>query len=279
MKIRILSLCAVALMALASGTGIAAAADSTSATPMPSSSAAAVSASAPTTSSSAAPAMQAPAASSAAPEDAEETQVGTLFSQRFNTPVTTVRRTPFGFYEVQVGSQLIYTDKDIRWVFEGHLIDVAQRTDLTAQRIEAINQVPFASLPLDLAIKTVKGKGEHKIAVFEDPFCPYCHQLDRELDTMDNVTIYTFLLPILRPESKTVASNIWCARNPSETWQAWMQHGKTPPTASCDAPVDQWLALGNKLNVTGTPTMIFADGRREVGALATDQLEQALSGS
>src|SRR3546814_9562552 len=123
--------------------------------------------------------------------------------------------------------------------------------------------VAFSSLPLDLAIKQVKGDGSRKIAVFEDPNCGYCKRLHQALQNVDNITVYTLLFPILSPDSTVKARNIWCAKDQAATWRDWMLNGKTPPEANCEAPLDTLLALGRKLMMQGTPAIIFADGHRE----------------
>ncbi|OWT75745.1 MULTISPECIES: DsbC family protein [unclassified Achromobacter] len=199
------------------------------------------------------------------------------FAERFpDMQVTAVRRTPYGLFEVQVGMDLVYTDEDVSWVMEGPLIDAATRRDVTRERQEKLGEVPFDQLPLDLAIKQVRGNGARKVAIFEDPNCGYCKQLRHTLEGQTNLTIYTFLYPILAPDSKTKVRDVWCASNKAATWDDWMLHGKTPPTANCNAPVDKLLTLGQKLMVRGTPTLFFANGSRVSGALPIEELQARL---
>lgn len=189
-----------------------------------------------------------------------------------------VRTTPMpGIYEVQVGMDLFYTDATADYVLQGSLIDVKARRDLTAERLTTLQQVPFASLPLKDAIKIVKGSGTHKVATFEDPNCPYCKQLHHTLESVNDVTVYVFLFPILTADSPVKARNIWCAADRAKAWTDWMVHGKEPATADCSTPLDANLALGHKLNVQGTPTLIFADGTRATGALPLDALQKRLA--
>jgi len=199
------------------------------------------------------------------------------FAERFpDMQVTAVRRTPYGLFEVQVGMDLVYTNEDVSWVMEGPLIDAATRRDVTRERQEKLGEVPFDQLPLDLAIKQVRGNGARKVAIFEDPNCGYCKQLRHTLEGQTNLTIYTFLYPILAPDSKTKVRDVWCASNKAATWDDWMLHGKTPPTANCNAPVDKLLTLGQKLMVRGTPTLFFANGSRVSGALPIEELQARL---
>lgn len=202
-----------------------------------------------------------------------------MFTERFpGVKVDAVKSTPFpGLFEVQIGMDLLYTDGRVDYVMQGSLIDAQTRRDLTAESLEKLSQVAFSSLPLQHAIKQVKGDGSRTIAVFEDPNCGYCKQLHKTLKDVDNTTVYTFLFPILSPDSQVKARNIWCAKDQAATWRAWMLDGKVPAEAQCDTPVDTVMALGRKLMVRGTPAIIFADGSRVNGALPLAALEKKLS--
>lgn len=191
--------------------------------------------------------------------------------------VAGVTPTPFdGLYEVQVGMDLLYTNANADFLLQGALIDIHTRTDLTAQRLAKLSEVPFDSLPLDAAIKQVKGKGERKMVVFEDPNCGYCKRLHQTLEHIDNVTIYTLLFPILSPDSTEKARNIWCASDRVSAWRDWMLQAKVPAPAECDTPIQANLALGRSLMVRGTPAIFFADGSRINGALPLPQLKEKL---
>lgn len=186
-----------------------------------------------------------------------------------------IRRAPAGdLWEVQVGRDVVYSDAQANYLFIGKLIDARSRQDLTQARIDDINRIDFKSLPLDLAMKWVKGKGERVVAVFADPNCGYCKQFERSLNTMDNLTVYTFMLPILAEDSVVKTRQIWCSADPVKTWRAWMIEGKTPMgKAECEVPVAKLSDLGARLGVSATPTLFFPDGTRAAGALPVDQLE------
>lgn len=183
-----------------------------------------------------------------------------------------------GLYEVNVGAQLIYSDANGDYVFVGDLLDTKAHANLTEARLAEINKVDFASLPLADAVKVVKGNGSRKIAVFSDPNCPYCKQLEASLKSIDNITVYTFLYPVLSDDSTAKAKAIWCSADRAKTWEAWMLERRAPSgTGNCDtSAIDKNLALGRGMNVTGTPTIILADGRRLPGAVSADALERAL---
>lgn len=186
--------------------------------------------------------------------------------------------TPFdGIIELRLpGNDIIYTNANLDFIFQGALIDVASRTDLTAQRIEEINRIDFTELPLDKAIKTVKGDGAQQIAIFEDPNCIYCKRLHETLNDIDNVTVYTLLFPILTPESRTISEHVWCSEDRSAAWNAWMQEGKKPAEKTCETPIDDLLQLGLEQGVQGTPAIFFEDGSRANGWLPADKLKERL---
>jgi protein-disulfide isomerase len=148
----------------------------------------------------------------------------------------------------------------------------ASATQMQGRRID------FASLPLGDAIKTVQGNGMRKLAVFADPYCPYCRTLERRLSEVPDVTIYTFLFPILTADSKRMAAAIWCASDRSATWHAWMLDGRTPLRRVCaGAPLERNLSLAKGLGVRITPTIIFANGELVTGAIPLDDLKSLLA--
>ncbi len=211
--------------------------------------------------------------------DSEKKAIRNNFEKRFpGIKVTAVRITPMhGIYEIQVGLDLLYTDADVNYVLQGSLIDAHERRDLTAERLEIIQRVAFDSLPLENSIRQVKGDGSRVFAVFEDPNCGYCKQLHKTLESVDNVTVYSFLFPILTPDSHTKSRDIWCAKNPAKAWKDWMVNGVVPAKAESETPLETNLALGRKLNVQGTPALFFADGSRVNGALPLAALEKKLA--
>lgn len=216
---------------------------------------------------------------SASAADATEAAIKKAIEPRLGegAKVESVSKTPYaGLYEVQVDGDVIYTDAKAQYLFIGRVVDSQTYRDFTKEKIQAINKVKFSDLPLELAIKTVKGNGKRAIAVFEDPNCGYCKRFQKTLLEVDNVTVYTFQYNILAQDSIEKSRNIWCSSNPGKAWSDWMLNGKEASVApaSCNAPHDQVLALGQKMKITGTPTIIFADGSRIPGAIDTKGLEQ-----
>ena len=190
-----------------------------------------------------------------------------------------VSATPMkGLYEVRIGTDLFYTDSKGNYLIQGELIDTKARRNLTEDRIAKLTAIDFAELPLADAFTVVQGDGSRKLAVFEDPNCGYCKRFERDLQKVDNVTVYTFLLPILSPDSAEKSRNIWCAKDRTEVWLDHMLRDKTPPAASCDtAALQRNLAFGKKYKITGTPTLIFADGSRVPGAVDAAEVEKRLA--
>ncbi|KAF1028585.1 MAG: putative thiol:disulfide interchange protein DsbC [Burkholderia plantarii] len=194
--------------------------------------------------------------------------------------VKSIAKSPIpGLYEVNLGAQIIYSDASGDYVLLGDLVDTKSHRNLTEARMSEINKVDFASLPLANAIKVVKGNGARKIAVFSDPNCPYCKRFESTLQSMNNVTVYTFLYPVLTPDSTVKSKSIWCAADRAKAWEGWMVDHRAPSgPGNCDtSALDKNLALGRGLNVTGTPTIILADGTRLPGAVSADQLNSALA--
>jgi thiol:disulfide interchange protein DsbC len=164
----------------------------------------------------------------------------------------------------------------------GHLYDMKEQMDLTAQRLDEINKINVSALPLSDAIKTVKGDGSRTLYVFSDPDCPFCKQLEKELTRLDNVTIYTFLYPLvgLHPDAKRKAETIWCAKDRAKAWDDFMATGKLPDDVNkCDNPVERNIRLGGSLGLNGTPTIIFGNGMIVPGALPADEIERRLGNS
>jgi len=196
---------------------------------------------------------------------ADEASVKRSVEARFEgVKIESVTRTPYaGVYEIVVGETIFYTDEKVSYFFKGELIDARTQKNLTEERAQKLSSIKFEDLPLDLAIKQVRGSGKRVVAIFSDPFCPYCRNLDRALLREDDITIYTFLYPILRAESPEKARTIWCAPDRAKAYYDFMLNGREPqPTSSCSAPVEKWLALGQKVGVRATPTSFVANGQR-----------------
>jgi len=180
-----------------------------------------------------------------------------------------------GVFEVAMGNNLAYVDETGQFFLFGHLFDMKAQRDLTAERKDSITRIDFAALPLADAIREVRGTGARTFAIFSDPDCPYCRRLEAEMKNLSDVTIYTFVMPIesLHPDARGKAIAVWCAENRVSAWHALMWRDEAASSPECIHPVDRNVALGERLGITGTPTLIAADGRVLPGAASGAQID------
>lgn len=184
-----------------------------------------------------------------------------------------------GLWEVRIGTEIRYTDATGSYLIEGELIDLKANRNLTEERITQLTAVEFAALPLKDAIVWKQGSGKRKIAIFADPNCGYCKRFERSLQDVKDITVYTFILPILGGDSPEKSKAIWCAKDATTAWRNWMLDGTPPPRllgACDDAAIERNIAFSRKHRVMGTPAIFFEDGSRAPGALSAEQLERRL---
>lgn len=188
-----------------------------------------------------------------------------------------------GLWEVRVrterGLRLLYTDAAGAYVIDGNIHDVRGNRDLTEERLRKLNAVKFEQLPLDLAVKVQRGNGKRLLAMFSDPYCPACRQFERVLAQVDDITIYVFMFPVIRPENADHSRAVWCSTDRAKAWLelAAAAQPKVPQAgASCSNPVDKIVDVGHKLGINSTPTLIFANGERMSGGLRAEDLREML---
>lgn len=213
---------------------------------------------------------------------AQEAEIRKALAARLPPSVVVDAVTPSpieGLYEVRSGTSVFYADRHGDYIVRGEILDTRTQMNLTEARIAKLSNLAFASLPIQDAVVSMRGRGTRKLAVFADPECPYCKQLEATLRGRDDVTVYTFLMPILGPGSMEKAKAIWCAEDRGAAWDAWMREGKLPAARpDCDtSALDRNLALRNKHSIRGTPTLVFENGTRTSGALGALQLERELA--
>jgi thiol:disulfide interchange protein DsbC len=205
----------------------------------------------------------------------------TIETQFVGSKVQSVTKTPYsGLYEVVLeGAQVAYVDEKVNYLFMGSIMDVKNQRNLTEERVQKLTAIKFDTLPLELAIKVVKGNGSRKIAVFSDADCPYCKKFEEELKNVNNITVYNFLYPIdsLHPQAGMKSKQIWCAPDKVKAWEDYMLRGVLPKNdGNCDNPLAKTAELGRKHNIQGTPAIVFSDGRRVPGMIPAPKLEQML---
>jgi thiol:disulfide interchange protein DsbC len=186
-----------------------------------------------------------------------------------------------GLYEIRVnGTEIYYSDAQGNYLVQGNIIDIRNRRNLTEERVDKLTAIKFDALPFKDAFTIVRGNGQRKIAVFEDPNCGYCKRFERDLQKVDNVTIYMFLYPILGADSADKSKAIWCAKDKGQAWQDWMVRDQAAPPAAamCDtSALARNVELGRTFKITGTPTLVFINGNRVPGAIDAKQVEKHLA--
>ncbi len=193
--------------------------------------------------------------------------------------IESARTTPMaGVIEVKAGTELVYTNLNGDFLIQGQIIDTKSQRNLTEERLDDINRVDFATLPFKDAITWKNGTGKRRLVVFADPNCGYCKHLEKELQQIKDVTVYTFMIPILGDDSRVKLDNIWCLKDRTQAWRDWMLAGNAPSRTfgTCASPAQRNLALSQKLRVNGTPAMFFEDGSRLASAAPAATIEQRL---
>ncbi len=197
-------------------------------------------------------------------EGVQPAPVAGLWEVRFRTPS---------------GLRIVYTDANASFVIQGNIFEVRSDRDLTDERLRKLNAVKFDSLPLDLAVKVQRGNGKRVLAMFSDPYCPACRQFEGALAKIDDITVYVFMYPVIRPENADHSRAVWCSPDRAKAWLelAAAARPKVPEAgARCANPVDKVLEAGRKLGVNSTPTLFLVNGERLSGGLAAPDLKELL---
>ena len=207
-----------------------------------------------------------------------EQQVRTELQKKIgaNAKIKSVSPSPIpGIYEVLVGNDVFYTDASSKYLIQGEIIEIATGKNITEQKQADLNRIKWSELNPSNALKAVRGNGSRQLAIFSDPNCGYCKRLEKSLQQLDNVTIYTYLIPILSPDSAQKSKQIWCSADPQKTYIDWMINGIAPSGKSdCSTPLDKNMAFAKTYGITGTPTIFFTDGSRFPGAVQITDIEK-----
>jgi thiol:disulfide interchange protein DsbC len=214
-------------------------------------------------------------------EGASEADIRKALEQVIDTPgaIESVHKTSYGnFYEaVLANGDIVYVDPTGTFLISGTLIDMKAKKNITSARINELQRIDFSDLPLTNAIKQVRGNGKRVLVTFEDPNCGFCKKLAKEMVNLKDTTIYTFMIPILAPDSADKSKAIWCAQDRAKAWNEWMIDGRLPGTVACENPIAKNADLAHKLHVSGTPTMFLVDGNRLGGYMALAELDKAIN--
>lgn len=194
-------------------------------------------------------------------EGVQASTIPGLFEVRFRTPQ---------------GIQILYSDPKGENIVQGEIYDVKTGRNLTDERIGKLSAIKFDSLPLNQAVKIVRGNGKRVVAMFSDPYCPACQSFEQTLQQVDDMTLYVFMFPVIRPEKIEDSKSVWCAGDRAKAWLDLALRRKAPAAASCDNPVESIVALGQTLGVRATPTMFFENGERQQGGMSAADLRSRM---
>ena len=213
---------------------------------------------------------------------ADEAQIRKVLGEKLGgVKIEGIQPGPLGLYEVRFrsanGMRIVYTDANATHIFLGKIYETQSDRDITEERLRKLNAIKFDSLPLEQAVKIQRGNGKRVLAMFSDPYCPACRQFEQTLQKVDDITIYVFMFPVIRPELAEQSKQVWCSPDRAKAWLDVALRGK-PPTASanCANPVEKNLDLGHSLGVNSTPTLVLANGERITGGLQRDDLVDLL---
>ena len=212
---------------------------------------------------------------------ADEAQIRKVVESKLRVKVDGIQPGPLGLYEVRFrgreGVQVLYIDANATHFFIGNILETANGRDLTDERLRKLNAINFGSLPLDQAVKIQRGDGKRVLVMFSDPFCPACRQFEKILQQVNDVTIYVFMFPVIRPELADASKAVWCSADRAEAWIDVALRGKGPTAKpDCPNPVQKNVELGKSLGVNSTPTLILGNGERVTGALSKADLNDVL---
>jgi len=210
------------------------------------------------------------------PALAQEAQIRqALESKLGGAKIDGVQATPVpGIYEVRLqgrdGPQVYYVNAAATHLFAGNLIELKSSRNLTEERLRKLTAIEFSSLPFDMAVKIQRGGGKRVLAMFSDPYCPYCRRFEQTLQQLDDITVYVFMYPVIRPDNADHSRAVWCSKDRAKAWLD-LAAGEKPivpeAPATCPNPIDKVLELGRSLRVNGTPTLFFANGERTGGGM------------
>lgn len=197
-----------------------------------------------------------------------------------------------GIYEVWMGPNVAFiSPKNPRFFIMGRLLDAQTATDLTGPKLARAQHsargvadtvdspdrpIDTSKLPLQDALKVVHGSGARTIYSFSDPACSFCRRLEPELAKLQDITIYTFVLPF---QGRQLPQGVLCSADPVKSWQSVMLNGDTTGLngqADCASPLDRNVALARQLGVNGTPTIFYADGTRTTGYVPLSEIDRRI---
>ncbi len=199
--------------------------------------------------------------------------------------VNSIKPSPIkSLYEIVIDNgKVVYLSDDARYVFEGDMMDLVERRNLTEERRTEARAESFASLDVNKLIEFApeNKKTEHILYVFTDIDCAYCRKFHKQIKKLNDngITVRYLAFPRagIGSSSFIEAQSAWCAENKKEALTA-AKSGKSIPPAECDDRVEQQFELGKSMGVRGTPTVFLANGREMGGYIPADDLIRYFNG-
>lgn len=168
-----------------------------------------------------------------------------------------------GFSSAVVDGNVVYVSNDGRYLMQGSLFDLSTRTDLGAEVLASIRGKVLASLPSAHELSFPAAAQKYRVTVFTDVDCPFCRRFHQQIAEYNSrgigVNYVLFPLDSLHPQASRKAQAVWCAKDRNAAYTAAMA-GTDPGNATCDNPIADNLALGQRLGVHYTPTVLADDG-------------------
>ena len=219
-----------------------------------------------------------PAAAPAAPGDAAIRQ--SLMNVVPNVKITAIRPSPLaGVKEVVVDGQILYVSNDGKLLFQGAIIDLNTRTNLTEVSEAGERRIILAGVPAAQKISFAPAKPKYRITVFTDIDCGYCRKMHEHMAEYNKLGIAVDYLFFPRAgigsESFQKAVNVWCAPDRKVAMTS-SKAGKTLPKKNCSNFVTVDYNLGQKIGVDGTPAVYAANGAQIGGYLTPADMLKAL---
>ncbi|MEY3807130.1 MAG: hypothetical protein RI893_106 [Pseudomonadota bacterium] len=184
-----------------------------------------------------------------------------------------------GLFEATVGGNIFYVSNDGKYLIQGHLVDVAARTDLTEGKLGGARKQALDKLGQDKMIVFKPKISKYTVSIFTDIDCGYCRKLHSELDQYmaEGITIQYLFFPRAGKGSDSYqkAISVWCADDRKAALTS-AKKGDTPPVKTCDNPIDEHMQLADDFEVKGTPMIVTEKGNIFPGYLPAKQLAEAL---
>ena len=190
-----------------------------------------------------------------------------------------INSTPLpGIYEVVSGGQVMYMDKQARYIIDGSLFDMEQRENLTEKTRGGIRLQALSDLGEDnMVVYKPEGDVRHTITVFTDIYCPYCQRLHDEMSEYqkNGVKVRYIFVPFKGEKSVATSVSVWCAKDQNAALDK-AKSGQSVETKKCDNPINQHQALASQLGIRGTPAIMLESGQLMPGYVPAAKLIQQM---